>query len=200
MASERVGAGDRMDVAVAGPSCDKSERPTEAVVAYGAQDFACYETGPDGKPREVWRARAKNGVVAEGYAALGNVLLGARRATTNGPFLVLHNAGYNVTHNWGALSASQVSGYSASLLPLTFVSTNGTQSQWTAATNMSFSHAGTQTVSGCALIFYSSASCATNPSNSSDVRVYNIGSFTAAQNVQSNNTLSITVSLNIISS
>lgn len=199
MSKDKTGAVDRMACAVAGPGQDR-----EAVQVAGAQDFVCWETGPDGQPRQVWRAHAKNGVVREGYAMLGNRLLGGMTASTNGPFVVLHAAGYNVTHNWGALSGSVVGGWSgnasASFNPLTFASTNSTNSQWTATTQYTFSGAGTSTVSGAALIMYSSAACATNMANSSDVRVYNIGSFTAAQNVQSNNTLSVTVTLNIVSS
>lgn len=190
MASEKSAAVDAMEAKVAGP--------VEKIQAIDMHaDVACWEKDVNGNPVQVWKARADNAVVREGIAMLGNVGLFGQRVTTNGPFLVLHNAAYNSTHNWGALSASQVSGYSASLLIPAFSTTNATAGSWTATNSMSFTIAGTQTVSGAGLVFYTSAAIQTNPVNSSDVKLYNIGSFTAAQQVQSNNTLSITMTLSV---
>ena len=198
MSKDKAGANDRLDVAVAGPGHDPVK--PDAVIC-GEQDMACWETGPDGQPRQVWKARAKNALVREGLAMLNNFVLGAQRATTDGPFMVLHNAGYNSTHNWGALSGSHAADtmYSASLLPITFASTDTTATQWTATTAVTFT-VNTTTVSGAALIFYTSASCSNAPANSANVRLYNIGSFSAAQAVQSGNTLSVTFSLNVTTS
>jgi hypothetical protein len=195
MAKDKAGASDALAVSVAGPPV----KPSAVIV--GAQDFACWEKGPDGQPRQVWTAHAPNALVREGLAMLNNFVLGGQRATSNGPFMVLHNAAYNSTHGWGALSASHAADtmYSASLLPITFASTNTTATQWTATTAVQFT-VNTTTVSGAALIFYTSASCSNAPANSSDVRVYNIGSFSAAQPVQNGNTLSITFSLNVTTS
>ena len=189
MANEKAGVGDRMEAAVARPNAER-------VGLKGEFDMACWETGPDGKPRKVWVERAYNGVVREGLAMLGNIALGAQRVTTNGPYLVLHNASYNSTQAWSNLSNSQVSGYSAQWLPITISSTNATAGSWTATTAFTFTIAGTQTVSGAALCMYTATSAVTNPT-AGDVKLYNIGTFSAAQNVQSSNTLSVTVTLSI---
>jgi hypothetical protein len=189
MAIEKAGAMDAMDVKVATPA-------GEVVGLKGQFDMACWGPGPDGKPVQIWSDRAHNGVVREGIAALGNVYLGGQRVTTNGPFLALHSVSYNSTYNWGAISTAQVSGYSASWVTCSFASTNSTAGSWTGTAQYIFSIAGTQTVSGGAIAMYTSASCATNPT-AGDVKLYNIGTFTAAQAVQSNNTLSVTVTLSI---
>jgi hypothetical protein len=191
MAIEKTGVMDAMDVKVAGP-----DAYAEKAGMKGMFDMACWETGPDGQPVQVWKARADNGVVREGIAALGNVYLGAQRVTTNGPFLVLHSVSYNSTYNWGAISSAQVSGYSASWIPCAIASTNSTAGSWTGTAAYVFSIAGTQTVSGGALIMYTSASGSTNAA-AGDVKLYNVGTFTAAQAVQSNNTLSVTVTLSV---
>ena len=191
MAIEKAGALDAMECKVASP-----DPYAEKVGLKGMFDMACWETGPDGQPRQVWKARADNGVVREGIAALGNVYLGGQRATTNGPFLALHSVSYNSTYNWGAISTAQVSGYAASWVTCSFASSNSTAGSWTGTAQYIFTIAGTQTVSGGAVAMYTSASCATNPT-AGDVKLYNIGTFTAAQAVQSNNTLSVTVTLSV---
>ena len=191
MAIEKAGVMDKMACEVASP-----DPYAEKVGLKGMFDMACWERGPDGEPRQVWKARADNGVVREGIAALGNVYLGAQRVTTNGPFLALHSVSYNSTYNWGAISTAQVSGYAASWVTCSFASTNSTAGSWTGTAQYVFSIAGTQTVSGGAVAMYTSASCVTNPT-AADVKLYNIGTFTAAQAVQSNNTLSVTVTLSV---
>lgn len=191
MAKEIANAGDKLDVKMAGPGIEDMNMAIPA----GKFDMACWETGPDGQPRQVWAQRAHNGVVKQGLAMLGNVGLAGQRATTNGPFMFLHSGAFNSTYAWAQISASQVGGYSASLLPIALSSTDATATLWTGSTNFVFSNAGTLTVNGAGFVFFSSASAATNAANSSDFKLYNIGTFTAAQNVQSNNTLSVTVSL-----
>jgi hypothetical protein len=90
MASEKVKFGDAVGVAVAGPQ--QAADGVHGVVVEGYQDVACWETGPDGKPRQVWMERAKNAVCQQGLAMMGNFCLGSQRVTSDGPFLVLHNA------------------------------------------------------------------------------------------------------------
>ena len=192
MAKEMAGAGDKVECALGVPDENNA-------FMRGAYDMVCWETGPDGQPRQVWAQKAKNGVVRQGLAMLGNIGLAAQRATTNGPYIFLHNGAYNYTYRWAEISASHVGGYSASLLPVALASTDATAIQWTATTAFVFSNAGTLTVNGAGFVYFSSASAATNAANSSDFKLYNIGTFTAAQNVQSNNTLSVTVSLNVSS-
>ena len=181
MANEKAGSMDKVDVAVA--------RPPEPVRIAGYFDVACDGPNP-------WTARATNGVVQQGIAMLGNVLVGSQRVSTQQCFIYLHNATYNSTQAWSNVSGSQIANYSASLLPMTFASTNSTAGSWTASTAFTCTLAGTQTVNGAGLLFYTSASCPTNPVTNS-VLLYNIGTFTAAQNVQSNNTLSVTVTLSV---
>ena len=192
MAKEMAGAGDKVECAVGVPD-------DNAAIMQGAFDMACWETGPDGQPRQVWAQRAKNGVVKQGLAMLGNIGLAAQRVTTNGPFFYIHNGAYNYTYGWAQISGSHVGGYSASLLSGTMSSGDSTAIQWTATTAFTFTNAGTLTVNGAGLLYFTSASAATNAANSSDFKVYNMGTFSAAQNVQSNNTLSVTVSLNVSS-
>jgi hypothetical protein len=192
MANEKANVMDAVEAKVGKPGGAGC-----AVAPSGQFDMACWERGPDGMPRQVWSQRAYNGVVQQGIAALGNVYLGGQRVTTNGPFWFLHSVSYNSTYNWAAISTAQVSGYSASLLTAAPASTNATAGSWTHTTNFVFTIAGTQTVSGAGFLFFSSASAATNAANSSDFKLYNIGTFTAAQAVQSNNTLSVTATLSI---
>lgn len=191
MAIEKAGALDAMECKVASP-----DPYAEKVGLKGMFDMACWAKDANGQPVQVWKARADNGVVREGIAALGNVYLGGQRVTTNGPFLALHSVSYNSTYNWGDISSAQVSGYAASWVTCSFASTNSTAGSWTGTAAYVFTIAGTQTVSGGAVAMYTSASCATNPV-AADVKLYNIGTFTAAQAVQSNNTLSVTVTLSV---
>ena len=191
MAIEKAGAMDKLECAVASP-----DPYAEKVGLKGMFDMVNWEMGPDGNPRQVWAARADNGVVREGIAALGNVYLGGQRVTTNGPFLVLHSVSYNSTYNWGAISTAQVSGYSANWITCSFASTNSTAGSWTGTAQYIFSITGTQTVSGGAVAMHTATSAVTNPA-AGDVKLYNIGTFTAAQAVQSNNTLSVTVTLSV---
>lgn len=196
MGKERINVADGQEVKIAGPD------PHQGVMVEGRQDVACYETGPDGQPRLVWKQEAKNALVQQGLGMLGNCALGRQTATSNGPFLVLHQANAtNTTYAWAQLSSLHPADtmYSASLLPLTFASTDATATQWAATTCLSFS-INTTTISGAALIFYTSASCSNAPANSSDVKLFNIGSFSAAQAVQSGNTLSVSISIRVSTS
>jgi hypothetical protein len=89
--------------------------------------------------------------------------------------------------------------YSANLLRLTMASTNDTATQWAATTCLSFS-VNTTTISGAALIFYTNTSCSNAPVNSSDVKLFNLGSFSAPQAVASGNTLSVSISIKVSTS
>lgn len=190
MAHEKAGAQDEVAAAVAGPD-------QNAAGVKGVFDVACWEKGPDGQPRQVWKQRAHNGVVKEGLGMLLNVALGGQRVSTNGPFIVLHGASYNSTQGWAQLSGSQISGYGTVwALGAAHSTTNATAGSLSFSQSYSFAHAGTQTVSGAALVMYTATSAATNAA-AGDVKLYNIGTFSAAQNVQSNNTLSVTVTVNM---
>ena len=89
-----------------------------------------------------------------------------------------------------------MSGYAASWVTCSFASSNSTAGSWTGTAQYIFTIAGTQTVSGGAVAMYTGAAPVTNPT-AGDVKLYNIGTFTAAQAVQSNNTLSVTVTLSV---
>ena len=186
MANDKAGWQDKAEAAVAKPE------PQGNFGMGGIYEAACWEMGPDGQPRQVWHAGpVHNLVVQQGWAHAGNVLIAQTRGTTDGPFLYLHSANPNTSHQWSNLSNSNVGGYSANLLRLTFAS-NTTNGSWTATTNMSFSAAGT--ISGAGILFYTNTSCATN-ANATDVKVFNAATFSASQAVVSNNTLSVSVSL-----
>jgi hypothetical protein len=196
MGKEKIGVQDAQEVAVAGP---QQAGGAHGVVIEGFQDIACWETGPDGKPRQVWKEQAHNAICKQGLALLGNIALGSQRATTDGPFLVLHNANpaaSNSTYVWSQLSSLHAADtmYSANLLRLTMASADATATAWNATTCLSFS-VNTTTISGAALIFYTNTSCSNAPANSADVKLFNLGSFSAAQGVQSGNTLSVSVTI-----
>jgi hypothetical protein len=205
MGKEKIGAQDVQEVAIAGP------RPGEhgGAAVEGWQEVACWETGPDGKPRQVWHEKIKNVVCQQGLAMMGNFCLGSQRATSDGPFLVLHQANAaasNSSYVWSQLSSLHPadsmyahSGTDGNLYRLTMASTNATASEWNATTALTFD-TNTTTISGAALIFYSTTTCSTAPANSADVKLFNMGSFTAAQAVQSGNTLSVSISIKVSTS
>lgn len=186
MANDKAGFVDHAACAVARPP------EQQGVGIGGLVEAACWAPGPDGVPVQVWHVPpTHNVVVQQGWAHAGNVLIAQTRGTTDGPFLYLHKATVNTSHQWSNLSNSHAVGYSANLLRLTFAS-NTTNGSWTATTNMSFSAA--ETVNGAGILFYTNTSCATNPA-AGDVRVFNGAAFSATQAIASNNTLSVSISL-----
>jgi hypothetical protein len=112
--------------------------------------------------------------------------------------MFLHSASLATNNVWSQISASQVVSYGASMLPITFATTNtaagdaGVASM--SATGSFGFNASTQTCSGAGFLFYTSASGGTNLATA-DARLYAYGTFAASQLVQSANTLSVTVTL-----
>jgi hypothetical protein len=200
MAGDKIAVGDKMACAMAAPG-----NGGDMAVAQGQFGMVCWEKGPDGNPRQVWAQTAYNGVNRQGLAMFAARLFVNNVASTNGPFIFLHQINYGAassTYNWQQVSTVLVGGWNNGSLK-TFDTTGGLSSQsdmslttYSAAASISFSHAGTSTVSGAGMLFYTNTSCASNAA-SNDIKIYNIGTFTAAQAVQSNNTLSITVSLSL---
>jgi hypothetical protein len=194
--SERAGAGDKMAAQVAqGPS-----GPVEAVGAPRfVGDFECWGKDEKGEPVVVWKDRFENVVVNQGRQLIINRLFASWTSYDNA-FLFLHGASTGSANVWSNISASQISGYATQIPRVTF-STQSTlagdvgANTHTATASYGFTIAGTQTVSGAGIIFYTNTSCATNFATT-DGRMYCYGTFNGgAQNVQSNNTLSATLTV-----
>lgn len=195
MAGEKVAAQDRYDVAVAAaaPSAEAVGPPK----FYG--DFRCYGKDDNGNVIEVWRQPFENVVVNQGRALILNRLFAGWTSYSQGVGLFLHGATIGSNNVWSQISASQISGYGASIPAITFATSQTAASDSghnfvTATATYGFTIAGTQTVSGAGILFHTSASIATNAATA-DLRLYCYGTFPAAQQVQSNNTLSATVSV-----
>lgn len=200
--SERNGAGDKMAAQVA-----RADEGAEAIGAprFGG-DFKCYSKGPDGNPVEVWSEKFGNLVVNQGRNHILNVVFGADRASTNGPFVFLHNR--SVSAGGSSYIFSDVSGSILTSLANGATSTNFATLSFpttykaggdTGVNSLSQSQSwqvlnGPQTVSGAGLFFYTAAACATN-CNSTDVRLYCYGSFANTQQVIAGNSISATLTV-----
>ena len=197
--SERNGAGDKMAAQVA-----RADEGAEAIGAprFGG-DFKCYSKGPDGNPVEVWSQRFDNRVQRQGMNHILNVVFAADRASTNGPFVFLHNKAIDSTYVYsdvtGLMLTSLANGatstnYATLSFPTTYKAA-GDSGQITLSQSQSWQVLnGPQTVSGAGIFFYTAASCATN-CNTTDVRLYAVGSFANTQQVIAGNSISATLTL-----
>jgi hypothetical protein len=131
--------------------------------------------------------------VGKGYAL--NRIFGSLTASTAGAGLFLHSASATTSNAaWSNVSASQVHSYGNSMPAITFASTHAAGLA-TATASYSF-NASTQTVKGAGVVFYTSASIGTN-ANESQLALYAYGEFAASRQVQSNDTLNVTLSLSL---
>lgn len=196
MASENVVASDMYGAAIAAASGQVEACPNPSFAA----QFECWGPGSDGKPELVWSQPWHNIVVDQGRALVLNKVFANGFANHTNQFLFLHSitSAPNSAHTWGNVSAAQVGGYSANIPRITFstVSTDSTQglNSLTATAGYSFTAAGPSTVGGAGILFYTATSMATNFATS-DGRLYCYGLFPASQQVQSNNSLSVSVSV-----
>lgn len=193
--SERAGFGDAYAAKVDGPA------EVLAVPKFKG-DFVCWEKGPDGELRQVWRDTYDNLVVNQGRQHVANRLFASATRSTAGALMFLHSATLGSGNVWSGISASQVVSYGASMPPVTFAETwtnasdTGTNSLSCTA-SFGFT-ASTQTVSGAGVLFYTSASGGTNLATA-DARLYAYGTFAGgSQLVQNGNTLSATVTLSFV--
>jgi hypothetical protein len=152
----------------------------------------CWEPDGAGGKRKAWSVAGCNVVVDQGKGQLFNRAFGMQTASTGGPFLVLHSAATASNNAWQNISASQVASYGASAPVISFATTYAAGLA-TGSASYAFS-AGTQTVSGAAILWYTSAAMGTNAATG-DVKMYNQGLFAASQQVQADNTVSVSVSL-----
>lgn len=156
-------------------------------------DFECI--GPDGLPK--WRTKYANIVVNQGKGLLINRAFGAASNISYSYYMGLHSA-TNVTEPTAVISgtgtigctASEVGNYATSRPMITFGSAY-TSGQATATCSYGFTAGGAQTVQGAFIVCGNSSVSGTTPGY-----LYSIGSFAASRQVQSNDTLNVTVSLN----
>lgn len=150
----------------------------------------------------VWREQWNNAVVQEGkHFIVARVFGRSRTDNTAGIVLALHSC--TTTHtqsNWANLSASQVHSYGGSAPGITFGTSMGNNTDaatYTASASYGFS-ASTQTVSGAAVIMYSSTNMGTTVAggtNNTQALLYSIGNFGASRQVQSGDTLNVTLTV-----
>ena len=142
-------------------------------------------------------------MVAQGRNHIYNVMFAGFRASTNGPFIFLHNAALGSNTVWTNISASVLTslanGATTTNYAIASFATSGTNVSDTGYMSFSTSQSwqvmsGPQTVSGAGLFFYTSASAATNAATA-DIRLYNYGSFAATQQIVAANSISATVTL-----
>jgi len=135
-----------------------------------------------------------NVVVNIGKGHCLNNLLGSITASTAGAALFLHSATSASDRVWADISASQVHSYGASMPALTFASTHAAGLA-TATASYGFT-AGTQTLSGAGVVFYTAASVATSITAGAAL-LYAYGPFSASRQVQSGDTLNVTLSASL---
>jgi len=203
MAGEKVGGGDGYAMQVAGPTPPAEVADTPRFIG----NFECWSKGDDGIPVIAWREDFKNIVVNQGRNHILNVVFAADRASTNGPFAFLHNATLGSGNRWQDISASQLTSLaqgatSTNFATISFPTTyKGASDTGINSLSQSVSWqilSGPQTVSGAGLMFYTSASCATN-CNTTDLRLYCYGSFAATQQLVAGNSLSATITVSFSS-
>ena len=157
-------------------------------------DAVNWRQGANG-PYVAWQDGFEHNVVVnQGKGKLLNDVFGSATASTAGAFIFLHSAGTGSNSVWANISASQVHSYGANMPVVTFASTH-TDGLGTAYTSYNFT-ASTQTVSGCGLVFYTSASNCSTSITAGAAALYAYGTFTAgSRQVQSGDSLSVTLTV-----
>lgn len=145
--------------------------------------------GPEGVR---WRDGYHNVVVNQGKQHIINRLFGSKTANTAGVFLHLHSATTASNHAWSDISASRVVSYGDNVPLLTFASSY-TDNSASASCSYGFT-AGTQTVSGGAVVFYTTNTMSTNAATA-DMLEYSEGHFAASRQIVSGDTLNVTVTV-----
>lgn len=144
-------------------------------------DGKTVKIGYDGNPVP-WDSPAvsHNVVVNQGAGHILNRLFGSLTKSTAGCFLQLHSATTASDHVWSNISASQVASYGNNLPQLTF-NTNYTVRSASATAQYVFV-AGTQTVSGGCVQFYTTNTQSTNAATV-DILQYSEGLFANSRQV-----------------
>jgi len=133
-----------------------------------------------------------NVVVDQGKGFLLNRVFGGGTASSVGAFLQLHSATTASNHVWSNISASQVASYGANV-PLVSFATSYTNGLATQTASYAFT-AGTQTVSGAALQFYTTNTMSTNAATAGILH-YAEGLFAASRQVLNGDSLSVSLSV-----
>jgi hypothetical protein len=181
--------GDRM---AAGFVAAGSNFHEVAAPAFHAE-MECWRRDEDGRPYVAWTNEFDNVVVDQGRGHVINVLFGSGTASTKGVFLWLHSATTASNHVWSNISASRILSFGNNVPQLTFATTYASGSA-TATCSYSF-NASTQTVSGGAILFYTTNTLSSNAATA-DILEYSEAPFAAgSRQVQNNDSLSISVTL-----
>ena len=159
-----------------------------------AVHMVCYEPDGSGGARSVWAQRFSNVVVDQGKGQLLNRAFGFQTASTFGPYLALHSATSASNQVWSNISASQVVSYGNNIPSFTF-GTAYTNGSATATASYAF-NASTQTLSGVAMLWYTTNTMSTNAATAG-IAMYNNGQFGASQLVQNGNTITVSGTLSI---
>ena len=162
----------------------------EGVAPYFMMDVEVH--GPTGLR---WRDGISHNIVVDRGAEYAlNRVFGFETASTFGPYAMLHSATVASGNVWSQVSASRVISFGNNIPAVTFATNaagNGTRS-----VSQSFSYsfnASTQTVSGCAFLFYTTNTMSTNFATA-DGLMYAYGTFSnGSRQVQLNDTLNATV-------
>lgn len=186
MSKEKAGANDMVAAQVHGPA--------EQVAVIGKFDAACWEKDDAGNLRQVWKETGHNVVVNQGRGALFNKAMGFQTASSFGMYALPHSATTGSNNVWSDISASRVISYGNDVPKITFATTYASGSA-TGTCSYGFT-ASTQTVSGIALAWYTANTMSSNAA-AADILLYNQGQFGASQQVQSGNTLSVSVTLSL---
>lgn len=154
-----------------------------------AADVECWGRNDGGELVRVWKAHIpKNVVVDQGKGQLFNRAFGFQTASTFGPYMHLLSATTASNQVWSNVSASRLGSYGANVPQMSFATTY-TNGVATGTCSFGFS-AGTQTISGAALVWHTTNTLSTG-AVAAGVAMYNHGLFAASQQVQAANTVSV---------
>jgi hypothetical protein len=185
----------RVEAAAVVKGGDNSAHVIPAPSFHGA--FECVRPDGRGGTSVVWRDDWHNVVVDIGKQMILNRLFGSRTANTGGCFLALHSATTASNHGWDSISASQVHSYGNNAPLITFVS-NAAANSTSASATYGFT-ASTQTVSGAAVLFYSTNTMSTTVAGgtgNANAYMYSEGPFNGgSRQVQNGDTLNVSLTV-----
>jgi len=191
MAKEKAGAADAMECKVHGPGA-------EGMGIAGFVEGACWAKDAAGNLSQVWHQTGKNVVVNQGRAKLFNQAFGGLTSSSYGMFGIPYSATTASDRVYSNFSTAVLSNYgsvgdSASCrVPRASLVTDLVLGTWTGTFSYGFFSGNSQVISGVALAWYTTDVMSTGAA-AAGVCLYNMGSFAATQQLQSNNTLSVTV-------
>ena len=195
MAKEKAAAMDAMEAQVHGAGGD-------VLGIVGKIEGACWAKDANGNLSQVWHEKGGNVVVNQGRGALFNKAMGFQTASSFGMYALPYSASTASDKVYSNFSSAQLSNYGSVAntgschVPRIVISTTHTDGSCTGTCSYGFFQGGAQTISGVALCWYTTDTMSTGAA-SAGVLLYNMGTFAATQQLQSNNTLSVTVTLSL---